>query len=335
MDPEASLKPHRNDEQGDEAPEPSLITLALFTYNQEGYVRQAIESAFNQTYQRLEIILSDDFSTDRTFTIMRAMAESYRGPHSIILDRTENNTGKNRFGKRVWDVLRKCRGELIVLAAGDDISIKTRCQDIYETWTQRGKPKASLHSLAVIIDERGRRIESNIGDNKINSFSVSELIANDGRGLLGATHAIHRALVEEFPPFSRNIRYEDGALALRAKLSDGIILIEKPLVMYRRHSQNITNTRELNNSSDYANYIHSLFGMHATFLNDYLTKCKHPDARVLAAVEDRLRSLRRMKSLFNGNKLQQIRAMFEYGKRLPLKRRVWLLLWKLGLINSC
>ena len=50
-----------------------LVTFALFAYNQEQYIREAIEGAFAQTYQPLEIILSDDCSTDRTFEIMREM----------------------------------------------------------------------------------------------------------------------------------------------------------------------------------------------------------------------------------------------------------------------
>jgi hypothetical protein len=44
-----------------------FVTFALFVYNQEKYIREAVEGAFSQTYEPLEIILSDDCSTDRTF----------------------------------------------------------------------------------------------------------------------------------------------------------------------------------------------------------------------------------------------------------------------------
>ena len=37
-----------------------FVAFALFAYNQEQYVREAIEGAFSQTYQPLEIILSDE-----------------------------------------------------------------------------------------------------------------------------------------------------------------------------------------------------------------------------------------------------------------------------------
>ena len=48
-----------------------LVTFALFAYNQEKYIREAVEGAFSQTYQRMEIILSDDCSTDSTFDILK------------------------------------------------------------------------------------------------------------------------------------------------------------------------------------------------------------------------------------------------------------------------
>ena len=46
--------------------EPPRVTLAVIAYNQERFIREAIEGAFAQTYQPLEIILSDDCSSDRT-----------------------------------------------------------------------------------------------------------------------------------------------------------------------------------------------------------------------------------------------------------------------------
>ena len=56
-----------------------LVTFALFAYNQEQFIREAVEGAFAQTYEPLEIILSDDCSTDRTFEIMQEMASACEG----------------------------------------------------------------------------------------------------------------------------------------------------------------------------------------------------------------------------------------------------------------
>ncbi len=47
-----------------------LITVLLTTYNTEDYVREALQSAFGQTWSPLEILISDDCSTDRTAHII-------------------------------------------------------------------------------------------------------------------------------------------------------------------------------------------------------------------------------------------------------------------------
>ena len=44
------------EEMPDNATDRPLVTFALFAYNQEDYIREAVEGAFAQTYEPLEII---------------------------------------------------------------------------------------------------------------------------------------------------------------------------------------------------------------------------------------------------------------------------------------
>ena len=62
-----------------------LVTFALFAYNQEKYIHEAVEGALAQTYEPLEIILSDDSSTDRTFEVMSELAKKYNGKNKVIV----------------------------------------------------------------------------------------------------------------------------------------------------------------------------------------------------------------------------------------------------------
>lgn len=56
------------------------MTFALLAYNQEDYIREAVQGTFAQAYKSLEITLSDDCSSNRTYQIMQEMAGAYRGP---------------------------------------------------------------------------------------------------------------------------------------------------------------------------------------------------------------------------------------------------------------
>lgn len=99
------------------------VSLVLLAYNQERFIREAVEGAFCQTYSPLEIVLSDDASSDRTFDIIREMAAGYAGPHKVILNRNEKNLG---IGMHFNKVVELATGQIIELAAGDDISLPWR-----------------------------------------------------------------------------------------------------------------------------------------------------------------------------------------------------------------
>ena len=50
-----------------------LVTIGIPTYNRgDGYLREALESALAQTYENLEIVVSDNCSTDNTGEVVEA-----------------------------------------------------------------------------------------------------------------------------------------------------------------------------------------------------------------------------------------------------------------------
>ena len=70
-----------------------LITLFLFSYNQEKYIKQAVESALAQDYPNLEVIISDDHSTDNTVGIIQSIIQDYSGKHKVALNINPTNLG--------------------------------------------------------------------------------------------------------------------------------------------------------------------------------------------------------------------------------------------------
>lgn len=139
---------------GAPASQAPLVTFALFAYNQEKFIREAVEGAFAQTYEPLEIILSDDCSTDRTFEIMQEMAAAYRGPHRVRAVQTPQNLGV------VQHVLlrgREAAGEIVVVAAGDDISLPERVARHVPCYAD---PKVWAVSTGFqLIDEYGQLVD--------------------------------------------------------------------------------------------------------------------------------------------------------------------------------
>jgi glycosyltransferase involved in cell wall biosynthesis len=198
-----------------------LVTFALFAYNQEKYIRDAVEGAFSQTYEPLEIILSDDCSTDRTFEIMQEMAAAYRGPHKLTLNRNSANLG---IGPHYNSIFEKANGHLVVVAAGDDISLPSRVS-VMMAATEHD-PNAYAFCSAY------RELESSVIHQPSPPASIEELFSRK-KWLLGATAAYKPLVYSGFGCLNQDIRNEDAALALRALILGNIQPIAKPLVVYR------------------------------------------------------------------------------------------------------
>lgn len=129
-----------------------LITFALFTYNHEKYIREAINGALAQVYEPLEIIVSDDCSTDRTFEIISEICSDYKGKHRLLINRNNSNIGSRGIGGHVNKVFEMSSGELFVFAAGDDVSLPDRTLELVKSWLFSGKKSGSLHSAVIMVN---------------------------------------------------------------------------------------------------------------------------------------------------------------------------------------
>jgi glycosyltransferase involved in cell wall biosynthesis len=222
----------------DKDKERTLVTFALIAYNQARFIREAVEGAFAQTYEPLEIIMSDDCSTDETFQIMQQLVAEYTGPHRVVLNHNETNLG---IGAHINRIMELSHGELIVVAAGDDISLPHRSSEIYKEWIKSNKKAFSLDSKIEMIDEYGV-VLTNRPVIKKNVFPIEQQLILYSKTLLsrvcGAAHAWHRDVFDVFGPLP-SITMEDQAIPARAMLLGGVAHVDKTLVKYRTHGDNI------------------------------------------------------------------------------------------------
>jgi glycosyltransferase involved in cell wall biosynthesis len=87
------------------------VSVVVTTYNQAGYIEQAVESVLAQTYAPHEVIVVDDGSTDDT----SLRIASYTDRVSYIRQRNRGVAGSRNTG------ICEARGELIAFLDGDDI----------------------------------------------------------------------------------------------------------------------------------------------------------------------------------------------------------------------
>jgi Glycosyl transferase family 2 len=212
-----------------------LITFAMFAYNHERFIAEAVRGALSQTYSPLEILISDDCSTDRTFEIIRAEVAGYSGPHIIRLNRNDPNIG---FGPSINRVMELAEGQLIVAASADDVSLPDRVEQLYQAYAVSSGKALSIFSNAIVIDENGNPKGTHLSPIDPRSLSLSHMARHVG-GVLGATHGWHRRVFEAFGPIiEKKSVAEDVIISFRSALLGEVRFINNPLVLYRLHGNN-------------------------------------------------------------------------------------------------
>jgi glycosyltransferase involved in cell wall biosynthesis len=212
-----------------------LVTFALFAYNQERFIAEAVRGALAQTYSPLEIIISDDCSTDGTFEIIQQEVAGYGGPHEIRLNRNARNIG---FGAHINLMMRMVKGSFIVVAAGDDVSLPHRVERLYAAYHAANGEALSVFSNAHVIDELGKRDGLFIQAIDDKHLSLTWLAKYMG-GALGCAHAWDRRVFDLFGPIDEQVIQEDVVIPFRSALLGKIKFVNEALVLYRRHANNM------------------------------------------------------------------------------------------------
>jgi glycosyltransferase involved in cell wall biosynthesis len=205
-------------------------TVLLLCYNQEAYIEDAVRSVLAQVGSRIQIIISDDCSTDQTLKRARQAIHNYTGPHSVKLNANKENLG---LISHINKLVEMADGDIIVMAAGDDISLPHRvraCLDGFHNNTM------AVFSAVDIINRSGQYLRTrhtwSLGD----EVPLLYLCKKGGVGP-GASYA-YRKKVFEWPwKYEGNVP-EDRIYPLRAGLLGKVRYISTPLVSWREHPTN-------------------------------------------------------------------------------------------------
>lgn len=207
-----------------------LASFVVLTYNQASFVRASVESVLNQNYTPLEIIISDDSSTDGTHEIAAEIVKNYKGPHSVIVRRTKQNLGITKHLQEAWSLT---KGELILIGGGDDESLPERTRLTVEKWLEKNKfPDLVLANL-IDMDQSGE-CHGVIELDNVEKYKKIEQWVESPPYIIGASCAWSRRLIKKYPTLPEGLMHEDQLGIVRAILEQGGVNINLPLVKYRR-----------------------------------------------------------------------------------------------------
>lgn len=185
------------------------VTVGMPVYNAERYVESAIRSVLGQDYENLELVISDNGSTDRTEELCRQFAAQ---DQRVRYHRESTNRGVTWNYNRVVEL---ARGKYFRWMASDDLLAPTligKCADVLDRFPQL----VICYTKTGTIDSDGNRVISN-GDKE-------EL----GLDPLGATRLEDRWEDQRFDSPRPSDRYRGVLLhTLRCHELYGLIVTDK------------------------------------------------------------------------------------------------------------
>jgi glycosyltransferase involved in cell wall biosynthesis len=200
-----------------------MRSVVLASHNGERFIGDQLDSILSQLGPEDEIIVSDDASGDRTL--------------AIVADRSDARLRVLAHPTRLGYVgnfqraLEHCRGEHIYFSDQDDIWLP----DKVATLSAALRRCALVASDAIVVNEQLERLHDSWfalrGATRFEAWPVYLKPC-----IIGATMACRRAWLRSRLPLPAGVPH-DFWLSLNAILDDTLEVVQRPLILYRRHAR--------------------------------------------------------------------------------------------------
>ncbi len=218
---------------GSENQETVMVSICCITYNQEEYIRDALDGFLSQeTDFSYEVLIHDDASTDGTADIIREYARQYPEIIKPILQ-TENQYAKGLTNVSGTYNFPRAKGRYIAMCEGDDYWTdphKLQRQADY----MEAHPDCSLVFHSACIEVQGRALTERRMRPYRRSRRVSpEEIIDKTCGYPTASLMFRADMVRILPDFYVNAPLADIPLQLMAAARGWAYYMDRPMCVYR------------------------------------------------------------------------------------------------------
>ena len=205
------------------------ISVAMATYNGAKYLMEQLQSIALQSRQPTELVVSDDASSDATPQVLAEFSRS--APFPVVVHSHSSNVGYARNFERA---LRSCVGDIVLFADQDDVWLPRKIERVAATMD--ANPGAHL-----VIHDR-LFVDANLQDRGVTSLSLLRSRRLPVRMYVaGSATAVSRPLANlavPLPELSTGAVGHDEWVHHLARTLNVAVLVQEPLMLYRRHGEN-------------------------------------------------------------------------------------------------
>ncbi len=241
----------------------------MATYNGEKFLKYQLDSILGQQIKyKLEIIICDDCSNDKTIDILNEY--KIKDPR-IKLYFNKSNIG---FSQNFNKAISLCSGDYIALADQDDIWELNKL----ELLIQNIKNNDFVCSNSLLINQDGESLNYTMKQScnfhwipKEKYQLFKRLIFTNivqGSTILAKTDFIKSCL-----PIPQNIKFHDYWIAMKACANNGFNYLDICTIKYRQHNNNVTNNRRISFNNE--------IKISKAYKDNYYSNCNFNNEKVI------------------------------------------------------
>lgn len=224
------------------------ISVILPIYNQELFLKRAIDSLINQSigFENIEIIMVNDCSTDNSKNIIKKYTDKYPNCKSISL---KNNSGSSGKPRNVG--LDHASSDYIMFLDPDDTFIHSMCKTLYDTILKE-KCDVVVSNIYYIINNEKYIKQNNKFMNNIDGNNDKKIIYKDWPYQWNAIYN-RTFLFENNIKCSTNL-FDDTYFSYKTMLCSKKLIFLKDYYGYNYYQIPNSLTRKRNESQFYKSY---------------------------------------------------------------------------------
>lgn len=207
-----------------------FVSIIINNYNYDRFLSEAINSALNQTYPYIEVIVVDDGSTDNS----REIIEGYGDRIIPILQPNGKQAAAFNSG------FAKSQGDIIIFLDSDDYLLPHAVEKIVAVWNVE---LSKVHYRLMVVDTIGKSLgySSPQGSAPLSSGEVWKILLDKGGYVSTPTsgNALNRRVLEKLFPIPDEYKLTaDDYLSFQVPFYGNVAAVEEPLGAYRIHDTN-------------------------------------------------------------------------------------------------
>jgi glycosyltransferase involved in cell wall biosynthesis len=209
-----------------------LVSILINNYNYGRFLGEAIDSALNQTYSKIEVVVVDDGSTDNSLEIID------RYGNRVVKVAKQNGGQGSAFNAG----FEKCKGELICLLDSDDVFTLGKVERVVQIFRENADIGWCWDIERKFEDGTGERLPHDVGKTRGRLDARQQMVDGTPPGTNTACsgQSYRRETLERILPMPESFKtLADGYVKLAAlALSEGWFEPEE-LTLQRVHRDNV------------------------------------------------------------------------------------------------